>query len=463
VPLISGSEVITCDNTDFIYTGKDADRSGVMFSVPFYAPDGKIKGLITAIILTSALRDLLPASHFALINPGYSYTNLAAGTQQMMSSHNSILAAKPDSSLIYSEIVPVSVHDSRSPWYVWAGLPNDAFYRSPAALSVDNTRQSNFLIVIIIGIGVGVSLFFISRHLDQSRALNLTLTKSRDLAEKSEAEALASATMFKEMNQDITRLNMELSHTAKELREAQSDLIRKAKLEQMGNLVATVAHELRNPLGVVRNSSFALQKKLRDAGINESVSLARIESGIVRCDKIISQFLDFAHSQSLMMSDVDMDAWLEKIVGKAATNYPEFISITCKLGLPGVRVGIDSEKMERVIGNLLSNAADAMTLKDQPRLDRRGHLPHIIITSSLSPRGIEILIGDNGPGIPSDIVEKIREPLFTTKGFGTGLGIPAAEKILELHNGGLEISSVLDEGTSFVIWLPTIRMKSKAA
>ena len=83
VPFISGPEIITCDNTYFINTGNDADRSGRLPSVRFFGADGNIKGLVSAIILTKALRDLLPAPHFALINPGNHYANLANGTQEM--------------------------------------------------------------------------------------------------------------------------------------------------------------------------------------------------------------------------------------------------------------------------------------------------------------------------------------------------------------------------------------------
>ena len=463
VPFISGPEIITCDNTFFINTGNDADRSGILFSVPFFGTDGNIKGLVSAIILTKALRDLLPAPHFALINPGNHYANLANGAQKMASSRDWILDAKPDPSLYYSEVIPLSVQDSRNPWFVWSGLSNETFLTSTAALSANHTHRSNFITIIIIALAAGISISFILKSLDQTRALNATLTQSRDAAEKSETEAHEAAAIFKELNEDITVLNMQLTQTADELRAAQTEIVRKAKTEQLGNLVATVAHELRNPLSVVRTTAFMLQQKLKASGIDAAVQLSRIDSGITRCDKIISQFLDFSRSQSPNKAETDVDVWLEVILIKEATKLPTYLSIDCNLGLDGLKANIDSERMTRVIINLLSNAVEATILKGQPLAELASRPPQIDVSTRVTKRGAEITIEDYGPGIPPDLMEKIREPLFTTKGFGAGLGIPDAEKILELHDGGLDIDSVMGEGARFTVWFPIVRQESKAA
>jgi signal transduction histidine kinase len=80
--------------------------------------------------------------------------------------------------------------------------------------------------------------------------------------------------------------------------------------------------------------------------------------------------------------------------------------------------------------------------------------PLISIESKSSSRGVEITVSDNGPGIPDDVMAKIFDPLFTTKSFGTGLGLPAVQKILEQHDGGLEVSSKPGQGATFTVWLP---------
>ena len=413
--------------------------------------------------MTSALRDLLPAPHFALINPGNHYANLASGAQKMASSRTWILEAKPDPSLYYSEVIPLPVQDTRNLWFVWSGLSNETFLSSATVLSINQTHRSNLITIIVIALAAGICLSFVLRHLDQTRALNTTLITSRDAAEKSESQALEVAAMLKDMNEDITLLNMQLSQKAKELRAAQEEIVRKAKSEQLGNLLATVAHELRNPLSVVRTTSFALQRKLKASGFDASVQLSRIDSGITRCDRIISQFLDFSRPQTPTMAEVEVDVWLEATLNEEAMNLPACITIACQLGTQDFKARIDSEKMTRVIVNLLSNAAEAMTNKDKPSVDMRGRVPQIDVNTKLTARGVEITIADNGPGIRSDLIEKIREPLFTTKGFGTGLGIPEIEKIVGLHGGGLDISSAIDEGARFTAWIPILCEASVAA
>ena len=77
--------------------------------------------------------------------------------------------------------------------------------------------------------------------------------------------------------------------------------------------------------------------------------------------------------------------------------------------------------------------------------------------------GVEFTVADNGPGISDENLKKIKEPLFTTKTYGTGLGLPAVEKILEQHNGGLDVTSRLGEGACFTAWFPLTQMQEEAA
>ena len=220
---------------------------------------------------------------------------------------------------------------------------------------------------------------------------------------------------------------------------------------------------MRNPLGVIRTTAFALQKKLKDTSIDASPQLVRIESGIVRCDSIISQLLDFARSQKPATKLTDVDEWLEESLKEEVMQLPASVTVNCHLGLRGLKTNIDTERATRAMINLLSNAVEAMIHRGQPFIEMAGRPPQIDVRTKLTERGVEINFEDNGPGIPNDMLDKIREPLFTTKGFGTGLGIPAVEKIMELHGGGLEINSVQGEGASFTIWFPTTEIEEKAA
>jgi signal transduction histidine kinase len=451
IPFISGSEIITCDNTQFITTHKNADRSGVMFSVPFYANDGKIRGMITAIILTKALRGLLLSDHFALVNPGNNYSSLAAGTERMVSSRDFLNAAKPDPSLIYSEALELSVKDSRSPWFVWSGLSNDAFYNSADVLKAKQSRNSSFMILGAIAILAAICMYLLQRNLSQARQLNESLARGRKLAEQSEAEARGTSTQLHILNEDIGRLNGALSQKVKQLTEAQDDIVRKGKMAQLGSLVATVAHELRNPLGGLRTTTFMLQRLLKESPIDVKPQLRRMETGITRCDNIISQLLDFSRTQPFSGSEIQISTWLQTLLEEEVAKLPTSVTVRLNMTSDDIVGDCDPERLRRALLNLITNAADAMVGKGAKDTGRE---PEIIVTLNKAKRGIELSVADNGSGIPPEILTKVGEPLFTTKSFGTGLGIAAVQKIAELHLGGLDIHSVEGHGAIFTIWFP---------
>ncbi len=137
-----------------------------------------------------------------------------------------------------------------------------------------------------------------------------------------------------------------------------------------------------------------------------------------------------------------------------AASLPDDIEIECHLGIPGVEIEIDSSSIQRVLVNLLSNASEAMVGKGDTPVSTPTENPKIIVLTQRSERGVELHVIDNGPGIPADLLEKVREPLFTTKNFGVGLGLAAVDKVLQQHGGGLEIRSVEGEGTTVTAWLP---------
>ena len=274
-----------------------------------------------------------------------------------------------------------------------------------------------------------------------------------DLAESHE-QALAFAKEIQLVNNDMGDLNRKLNENLTKLREAQDEALRKGKMAHLGNLTATVAHELRNPLSVVRTSAFLLGRKLKDRELGVDPQLQRINNGIIRCDNIITQLLDFSRSQAVKTQAVVLDDWLEKLVQTEAQRLPEALGIECNFGLGDMQVNIEPGRFERAIINLLSNASEALVGKgDDPKAHYSSN-PLVTISTRAADRGVEITVADNGPGITAANLAKIREPLFTTKSFGTGLGIPAVEQILEQHGGRLDITSIEGMGASFTIWLP---------
>jgi signal transduction histidine kinase len=288
------------------------------------------------------------------------------------------------------------------------------------------------------------------------------LEKAHADLEESHEQALAFAREIQSVNQDMGSLNTKLHENIAKLKEAQDEALRKGKMAQLGNLTATVAHELRNPLSVVRTSAFLLGRRLKDKGLGVEAQLQRINSGIVRCDNIITQLLDFSRSRAVKTEPVLLDEWLEKIIQSEAQRLPEVLAIECHFGLGNMQVNIEPARFERAVINLLNNASEALVGKgDDPKSQYCGN-PTIQVSTRLSGRGVDIIVTDNGPGISPENLGKIREPLFTTKNFGTGLGIPAVEQILEQHGGGLDIASHEGKGATFTLWLPHAQARAAA-
>ncbi len=261
---------------------------------------------------------------------------------------------------------------------------------------------------------------------------------------------------LKQINDEIGRLNRELAENVGKLREAQDELIKRGKLEQLGQLTATVAHELRNPLGAVRTSTFLLERKLKDKGLKVEQQIERINKGVLRCDNIITQLLDFSRSKQLTCQPGELDQWLAQLVEEEAKRLPAEVHIELMLGLDGRTVPFDPGRLQRAVINMMSNAVEAMIGNGSQSFVSGNGPPRLTISTYFKKNHVSLRLTDNGPGIPEDILARIREPLFTTKSFGTGLGIPAIEQIAIQHGGRLDIESSVGIGTSFTVWLPLV-------
>jgi PAS domain S-box-containing protein len=259
---------------------------------------------------------------------------------------------------------------------------------------------------------------------------------------------------LKRINEEIFRLNTELASNMRLLKDAQDALVKKGRLEQMGQLTATIAHELRNPLGAVRTSAFVMEKRLKNSGLDLDAQFSRIKNGVTRCDNIIAQLLDFSRGKQLDCKSLNLDDWIVKIVEEEAARLPTNINISCLLGLNGLHVSFDPGRLQRAILNLIANASEAMVGIDGAAANAEAPEALITIRSGLDGPFVTIQVSDNGPGMTEDIMSRIREPLFTTKSFGTGLGVPVIEQVVAQHGGSLSIESKIGEGSCFTLRLP---------
>ncbi len=258
-------------------------------------------------------------------------------------------------------------------------------------------------------------------------------------------------------NDDISKLNEDLEQRVlertAELRRAQTDLLRNERLAALGQLTATVSHELRNPLGAIRTAVYLVASRVKDKGLGVENALERADRSITRCDNIISELLDFTRSTDLSLNSVPFGEWLTQLLDEQTV--PEPITLKRENIDDKVEIAFDQDRLRRVIINVFNNGCEAMTEAIQHGTST-GVNEITVSTKTVGDR-FEVLFQDTGPGIPPDVLEKIFEPLYSTKSFGVGLGLPTVRQIMEQHGGNIDIQSEVGKGTTVRIWLPLNR------
>ena len=235
----------------------------------------------------------------------------------------------------------------------------------------------------------------------------------------------------------------------RELEAAHVELIKSERLATLGKLTAMVSHELRNPLGAMKPSLYLIAKKV-SGDENLKKALERLDRNISRCDHIIDELLDFTRFSVLNAQELDLESWLKELAMEQAV--PAGITVREDFRLGGEAVSFDPGRLARAVINLMENAIHAMQ-------EKQGTEHTLTLSTSKVDNRWEISVSDTGGGIPKDILGKIHEPLFSTKGFGVGLGIPAVQQIMEQHGGGMMIKSEEGRGTKVTIWLPVVIAK----
>jgi len=242
----------------------------------------------------------------------------------------------------------------------------------------------------------------------------------------------------------------ELAEANRHLEEAEAQVRRADRLAALGQLTAGLAHELRNPLGTLKTSAELLERKV--AGDNE---IAREMAGYItqevdRINSLITRFLDFARPRNLRMEKTSLHAMLDQAIDRfdreksgAAASVTVFKNYS-----PDVPpVNIETELMEHVITNLLSNAAQASPAGAVVTVKTR-------LTDTAEGQKAEIAVIDRGSGIDPKHMENIFNPFFTTKAAGVGLGLSIVSKIVDEHGGQITVESTPGEGSVFHVYLP---------
>jgi signal transduction histidine kinase len=257
----------------------------------------------------------------------------------------------------------------------------------------------------------------------------------------------------KELESYQEKLEALVKDRTKELEAAQEELLRKERLAVLGQLTATVSHELRNPLGVLRSSAFYLGRKLRATDEKINKHLFRIDEQVSICDGIVGDLLEFTRGLHSEKIKAELNPWLQQLV----KNFSELsVFVVEQRLMPDVPpLSFDQEKLRRVMTNLLTNAHQAVIAKKQhSEMHNLAFQPQIRVSADFEDGHVVIQIEDNGIGMDAETKQHAFEPLFTTRARGTGLGLAIVEKIVTEHQGKVSLESNTREGTTVRLTLP---------
>lgn len=238
------------------------------------------------------------------------------------------------------------------------------------------------------------------------------------------------------------RTENQLAASLKELREAQQELVRRERLATLGKLAGSVAHEMRTPLTVIQNATFYLDQNLPPDAPAVREVLAEIGRAIGSADHIITEMLDFVREPT----PCDTVFGLGEAIARALELAPLPDTVHCRTSAAGsaaIAIRANEDQVTRILVNLIQNAAQAMP--------QGGELEFGAVRED---EGIVcIQIRDTGHGVPQENLERIFEPLFTTKARGIGLGLAIARRYARLNGGDLTAQSEAGFGTTFLLRL----------
>ncbi|MGD0258574.1 MAG: ATP-binding protein [Verrucomicrobiota bacterium] len=232
--------------------------------------------------------------------------------------------------------------------------------------------------------------------------------------------------------------------------ESQALAERHEKLASLGLLAAGVAHEVRNPLTAIKAALFIQQKKF-PAGSPERGDIELVEREILRLERIVTEFLQFARPADPELATIPADQLLAEVQALLTAQLAkDGIQLLREARVP-MRIKVDPGQIKQVLINLVQNAADSMdgggTITLRARQDRKrlanGEADVVVLE-----------VADTGKGIPPEVEARLFDPFFTTKDSGTGLGLSIAARMVEKQGGCLQYQTQVNRGTTFGIVLP---------
>jgi len=229
------------------------------------------------------------------------------------------------------------------------------------------------------------------------------------------------------------------------LEEAGEFAARENQLHSAGRLAAEFAHQIKNPLAVINNAAFSLQRSLRGAGGPAAQQIEIIREEVARADRVITQIMGYAQLSEGRVEKLDVEETINRAVDQVfPAAVPTGIMVQKKFAGHFPPLLMQRGHLSEILVNLLLNAREAL-----------GDTGKVAVTANcLRDQAVELSVRDDGPGIAPDKLERIFEAYFTTKEKGTGLGLAIVKHNTELYGGTVRVDSALGKGTVFTVTLP---------
>jgi signal transduction histidine kinase len=226
-----------------------------------------------------------------------------------------------------------------------------------------------------------------------------------------------------------------------ELAKVKEELVRQTRLATLGQMSASVAHDLRNPLGAVRNAAYYLSRKVPPTEPKWAEYLAIIDREVIVCDQIITNMLELARSKEPAPETLDLGELVRTAFRRARP--PSDVQLHFRAAPEPFLVRADPVQLRQVFDNLIKNALDAVAGRGDIRVE-----------AAAEDGGCAVAISDSGPGVSAEVRVQLFEPLFSTKAKGTGLGLWICRQVAERHGGTIESIEIPGRGLAFRLLLP---------
>jgi signal transduction histidine kinase len=278
----------------------------------------------------------------------------------------------------------------------------------------------------------------------------MSLTATHDLRTSSQRIEelgriiMAYSEVTERLQQSHDQLNLTVQRLREELSEKNQLLERRNRLAALGEMAAGLAHEIRNPLGGIQLYASLLAKDVADRPASHEL-VTKISAGVKRLECLVAQVLGFSREMRANLAEMDLGEVVEQTVELASAAAAR----------KGIRINVDGKRPIAILAdavlvgqallNLLLNAIEAM---DAPRAIDVKYSPPPVGSDA---KQFHLSVRDRGPGIPSNILDRIFNPFFTTKDSGTGLGLAIVHRVVEAHEGTITATNDAGGGAKFEI------------